>query len=52
MAKFAVIDADVKTARGRRLSWTLLSFATVATLAVFVGLPLYNKFVLGIIGAL
>ncbi|TFD65700.1 nuclease-related domain-containing protein [Cryobacterium ruanii] len=52
MAKFAVIDRDVKTARVRRVSWTLVSFATVATLGVFVGLPVYNKFVLGIIGAL
>ncbi|WP_166805383.1 nuclease-related domain-containing protein [Cryobacterium sp. Hb1] len=52
MAKFAVIDSDVKTARVRRVSWTLLSFATVATLGVFVGLPLFNKLVLGIIGGL
>ncbi len=52
MAKFAVIDSDVKTARVRRVSWTLLSFATVATLGVFGGLPLYNKLVLGIIGGL
>ena len=51
MVKFAVIDSDVKTARVRRVSWTLLSFATVATLAVFVGLPLYNKFVDGFVEA-
>ncbi|MDJ0339332.1 nuclease-related domain-containing protein [Cryobacterium sp. PH31-O1] len=49
-AQFAVIDSEVKTARVRRVTWTLLSFATVATLAVFVGLPLYNRLVLGLIG--
>ncbi|WP_158253046.1 MULTISPECIES: nuclease-related domain-containing protein [unclassified Cryobacterium] len=52
MAKFAVIDSHVKTARVRRVSWTLLSFALAATLGVFVGLPLYNKLVLGVIGGL
>ncbi|TFC28777.1 NERD domain-containing protein [Cryobacterium sp. TMT1-3] len=51
MAEFAVIDGAVRTARVRRVSWTLLTFATVATLMVFVGLPLYSKFVGGIIGA-
>ncbi|MDJ0376438.1 nuclease-related domain-containing protein [Cryobacterium sp. PH31-L1] len=47
MAQFALIDGEVKTARVRRVTWTLLSFATVATLVVFVGVPLYEKFALG-----
>ncbi|TFD10923.1 NERD domain-containing protein [Cryobacterium sp. TMT1-2-2] len=52
LAQFAVIDSAVKTARVRRVTWTLLSFAAVATLVVFVGLPLYNKLVLGFISGL
>lgn len=52
LAQFAVIDGEVKTARVRRVTWSLLSFATVATLAVFVGLPPYNRLVLGFIGGL
>jgi len=47
MAQFAVIDRDVRTARFRRVSWVLLSFATAATLLVFVGLPLYTRLVVG-----
>ena len=52
LAQFAVIDHEVKTARVRRVTWTLLSFATVATLAVFVGLPLYNELAIGFIAGL
>ena len=42
MEQFTVIDHEVKTARMRHISWTLLGFAMVAALVVLVGIPLYS----------
>ncbi|MBB5639902.1 nuclease-related domain-containing protein [Cryobacterium roopkundense] len=50
--QFTMIDREVRTARVRRVSWTLFSFAVVATLVVFVGIPLYAQVVTEGIGSL
>jgi hypothetical protein len=52
MEQFAAIDREVRTARVRRVSWTLLSFLAVSALVVFVGLPLYQSLVVGAISGL
>jgi len=50
MERFTVIDREVRTARVRRISWTLLGFAMVTALVVLVGMPLYEGLVRGAIG--
>jgi len=52
MEQFTVIDREVRTARVRRISWTLLGFAMVAALVVLVGIPLYSQVVIAGIGSL
>jgi hypothetical protein len=52
LEQFTALDSEVRTARVRRVSWALLSFVGLSALVVYVGLPLYNSFVAGVIGTL
>jgi hypothetical protein len=52
MEQFAKLDGQVRTARARRVSWTLLGLAAAAVLVVFVVLPRVSAWVPGFIANL